>query len=550
MEPVTPYPRHVSIVGLGRVRRDPACTLRPVRLRTASLGLAVVLLLGVLVAGCGDEGRSSSPLDAALRYLPTGAGAVLVIDTDVDGSQLRTFDRKLAPRLFGDGLGNVLRRTVAGYTELSFDRDVKRQLGNPLVVSFEPTRVVAGGFSRAQPLAAIQLNDGERVRSSLRRDGAVRAAGQVFGTDVFRRRDGWMLTVDGDMLVVARSRARLARALAQRDEQDRLTERRFDRALTGLPRTALVRGYGGLQPLLGRPELERLQDVNWVASLQSFALAASFDRSDRLSVQVGLNTDPNEVKTSDLPVSGAGSPPLTKRRGEVAEANADPGQSIHFALASIRTLFPHSRFVRDLAAVEDRRRIDVEHDLLDAFEGPSATSFAPGEGFATRIKVSDPARTAVVLRRIAPSLGRLNADLGRLRAQARGVVALAAPSTRLAQGVLGGGRVKVRRLRGERSLYRLSRSRSRRGRRPIYFGVVGDYLVAASDPADARAITEAPVEPAGGPAGSVTLRADGRELRRPFARAFGLEGAPLGRIVGSLAGARSGVRATLRVELP
>jgi hypothetical protein len=87
----------------------------------------------------------------------------------------------------------------------------------------------------------------------------------------------------------------------------------------------------------------------------------------------------------------------------------------------------------------------------------------------------------------------------------------------------------------------------------VYFGLIGDVFVIASEEDSARAIAEEPTEPVDGAHGAAVMRVDLREGGRDLLERFGLgvgEEVEVGEVVGSLEASTERLHATLRIELP
>jgi Protein of unknown function (DUF3352) len=489
-------------------------------------------LAGVLVAaclalpGCGDSGTGSS-LDDSLGYFPRDAGAVFAISTDLDTEQWQAFDEKLAPDLFdGMGLEEMLRETTEDFGSeeepFSYEEDVEPLLGNQLVVgtpSSRPIRTRDADPGDAPLLAALDANDGEKLRELARRF-ELEKTGQTNGAELYGSGGESFAAIEGDVLVVAEGEGILKEALARRDGGERLTEDRFEEGLAGLPDDSLVRGYGDLSSALETADLRPLLELEWFSALGTFGASAGFDGDQRLRVDAILNTDADGLTEADLPLAaGDESPAIIESDTEVSGASRDQSQTTVFLLRAVRAAFPNSDFVRDVATVERELDIDFEKEVLEQFNGPSASLLSREGGFAARSEVADAERMSRTLRRLYPNLGKLVQDLDSLRTEGLSILLLLAPDAPVSTSVLGDSPVKVRPVRGERDLYRISnlpQPDPSAGVPPeanfppdIWFGLIDGVFVVASTEERAREIARSdPAEKLDGVTGASVTRAN------------------------------------------
>lgn len=517
-----------------------------------TLRRAPFLLLALLaLAGCGRDGAAEGSLDAALGYFPASAGSVFAISTDLDSDQVKALDAQLAPALLGGKVKESLRALVEGDDSgISFEDDVEPLLGNRLVVGApEPHGLAAGLFTDVADtsfLAAIEVTDGDALREVLGKLDGLDEVGDASGAQLYGTEGDASTAVDGDVLVLADDEQHLRAALAQPDRRDRLTEERFEAALEGLADEALVRGYGDLRGLLDVPSLARFGKIPWVASLRTFGATASFERG-HVALDLALNTDPQTIDDADLPFEpGPEAPELVLRDGQISGASRNQSQTTVFLLRAVRAAYPDSRFVRDVATIERERGIDFEREVLQQFNGPSASLLGPDGSFAARSAVRDPEFIARRMRVLAPDLGRLIQDLEGLRTQGMALLLLFAPDAPVSP-VLGRSRVEVEEIR--RDFYRVS-GLTGDGPPVLVFGLVGDVFVVASDERRARAIARADAQPADGLRGASVTSSDAAPLLRLIADFIPLPPDLLDRVSGSFEASRERLRGRLRINLP
>jgi hypothetical protein len=347
------------------------------------------------------------------------------------------------------------------------------------------------------------------------------------------------------------------RALAQHDSDTGLTERRFERALPDTSAESIVRGYADatfLADVFGvnveQREIARLRSVPWFAALRTVGVTISFPDDEHLVADAALNTDAGKLTEDDLPLAtGAQSPEVPRRAGEIAAANRDQSRTTVFLLRAARAVFPDSRFVRAVDDLEAETGIDFEDEILRQFDGPSASSLTfDGKKFAARSEVRDADRLREELRVLAPRLPELVQGLEGLRSEGLALLLLLAPDAVTSTRPLDAVRIDLP--HGANELYHVS-GLTGDGPSDVYFGLVGDVFVIGSDEGRARAIADEPTEAVEHARGAAVTRFDAREGTGLLADRFRLgSNIKLGEVVGSVDASTKRVRATLRLELP
>jgi hypothetical protein len=514
---------------------------------------AAFLLVGVLVAGCGGGAGEAGELDDTLGYFPEDAGLVVVVTTDLGGEQLGRLDRKIVrPQSGSESLEDLLRG-LAEDIQLSWDEDVKPLLGNPLVVGTQSS-VELTGIS-----AAIQTRDEGKLHDLAEKIPGATPEGEAHGAELYEAEAGIAFAIEGDFLILAQDQDTLLRALEQRDSDDRLSEAEFDESLPDAPEDPLLRARADLSSiedfsgLSGRvPEVERLFTLPWFAALRTVGVTASFHEDELLVVDVALNTDAGDLDEDDLPLAtGEESPEVVSRDDVIVSANRDQSRTTVFLLRAARAAFPDSRFVQAVEDLEQELGIDFEDEILKQFNGPSASALEfDGQTFAARSEVRDPERLREQLRVLAPRLPELVQGLEGLRSQGLAFLLLLAPDAVASTQPLDD--VQVEPPDGPNDLYHVS-GLTGDGPSDVYFGLVGDVFVIASEEERARAIAEEPTEPVDGAHGAAVVRFDlrqgGLDLLERFGLGFDTE-VEIGEVVGSLEASTERLHATLRVELP
>lgn len=521
--------------------------------------LAAVLAAGLgVVPGCGDE-QASDGLGSALAYVPPDSAFVMTVETDLGGDDLSALSERLAQGEFADeeapGSIEEALRTVAEEAGLDYEADIEPLLGAPLVIAAR-SELVEGTL--APSLFALDTGDGEAARTLLEKLPSIEPAGEVSGAQLYVATEAGALAVRDDVLMFAEDEEAIAQALERADSGDGLDPERL-----GGEQGDLIRGRADVSAVLGQSGVRPLLSVPWFAALESATFSVSLD-SDQVELTGTLATDPSALSDRDLPLpADAETPQVTGFEGELAGASANQSQTTSFLLEVVRTAFPDSVFVRDVAIIERRLGIDFEADVLRQFDGPSASSVAPSGEFAARSTVADPERLAAVMRRLAPDLGRLVQDLQALRTQGLIALFLVAPDAPIAPGVLGASELEVREIATD--LYEIS-GLTETGpgavnipgttlRAPIpdeiVFGLVEDVFVVASDEARAREIAAAElIDAPPGTEGASIAVADLADYREEIEAFLGFDPGPLGDAAAAASATTAEVTGNLRIELP
>jgi hypothetical protein len=478
---------------------------------------ACALLLAAAAAGCGgdDTAAPGSAAGDALGYLPKDAGIVALVSTDFESEQWQRFDRHIF-RAFGQGsLENTLEEGVEGEGSVSYDDDVKPLLGNDAVIgTLGEAGDLAGGAGDADGdgfVGALEVTDGDQAESALEMGGFERT-GEQSGAVLYRNDEGEVAAVEGDVVVVAQDRETLVHALTIRDDGEGLTAEDLDEKLADLPEDVLIRAFGDIEDLGGIEQLARFRSVPWVAAVRSFAVTVSLPEDDALNLDAAVVTDPDTLGEEDLPLaSGEEAPGIVTRQDEVSGANRNQSRTTVFLLRALRAGYPDSRFVRAVDKIEEELGIDFEREILRQFDGPSASYVSvDGSVFAARSEIRDPDALRTVLPRIAPHLPALIEGLQGLQSEGMALLFLFAPDAPAAAPLQG---VSVDPPATEDGFYRVS-GLTGEGPSELYFNVMGDVFVVASDEQRAREIAGADTVAVEGARGAGVIRVDLTELDR------------------------------------
>ena len=379
---------------------------------------SIALILGtLLIAGCGGSSAGSdadSPLDNALRYLPADAPFVVAIDTDTNGEQYQAASDIVDRFAFGDEIERQIRKALD--EDGDFER-IEDALGNEFVVGSTDSRAfvnVPSGEDR-RFVGAIQASSQDAIDELLEKEKA-EEDGEASGAKLYKDDSGDSFAIEGDVLVVAGSKKELERALELRDGDDHMTEEDFDAGTGGVPRDALARVYLDVGALLrASDEAEEALKVEWVRALRTGGIALAFGR-DEVAIDLHVDTDPDGLTEADVPIAtGAASPRVLDRDGEIGLALRDPSQLLEFAQATAETVDPDGfgTFEAGLAQIERRLDLDLERDLLGQLEGDLAVSVRLDGKFGARAELEDPAafeRTLAKLADVLPSMAEGIAD--------------------------------------------------------------------------------------------------------------------------------------------
>ncbi len=375
---------------------------------------AVPVIAVIAIAGCGgDSDSGAGPLDNALGYLPEDAPLVVTIDTDVDGGQFKNIEKIADKFPFAGQIQKELEGRLEG-GGISFEDDVKPVLGNEFVVGATD---VAGLVNRDDDsdefVGAIQVEDKGKLEDLIEKEGDEK--GETAGAKIYEDNDGDAFAIEGDVLVVANDREQLEAALEQRDEDNRLTEEKFNETVEGLPKEALVKVGGDLQKLLASdPDTAGARKVPWVDALRTFGATLSF-AADRAELDFRLGTDGSELSDDELPLATGGeSPAVLDLPNEIGVGLRDPAQLFRFGESAAQAVEPEqfADYQTTKAATERRLGIDIDDDLIAQLEGDASISISTRGAVGARIELEDEEAFAETLRKLERELPELLSSTG------------------------------------------------------------------------------------------------------------------------------------------
>jgi hypothetical protein len=374
-----------------------------------------VALGALALSSCGGSGDSaSSPLDAALGYLPADAPVVAAVSTDLESDSLKDLD--VALQRFGvqGGLDGQLEG-IASYAGVSFANDVQPLLGNDLVIGLPPAP--AAEESTPQPILALSTTDGGRAEDLVSSLPDLEQRDDIDGASVYGppvpeglpegvdpeqlAGQGPAVAIDGDVVVAAQSTTALQAALDERDASDRLTQTEFESRVAGLP-NGLLRVAGDARSVLRTLGLDQAESVPWVGAMRTFGLGADV-RGRNLSVEARLDTD--DVAEEDLPLTASPGAAPRLLRDRPSGANADQSQTASFALAVLRASLPAATFDDITHRVEEGFGGNVG-SLVDQF-GQGAIAELPNGDTVTVSELKDPGAVADALDSLKDEVARL-----------------------------------------------------------------------------------------------------------------------------------------------
>lgn len=500
--------------------------------RVLATSLAALAAGAVAVSGCGGGSSGSGgkdPLDNALGYLPKSAPLVIAIDTDLQGAQWKSLGTIANKFSFGGQVAQQLKQSI-NKQGLDFDTQIKPLLGNEVVLGAADPQSILGDNSSF--VVALQVKDKGKLESLLKNSKDLKADGTSHGATLYKQDDGGETAQQNDVLLAADTKAQLEQALEQRDKSDRLTEDQFNSALSDLPKDALVRVYTDLQALIGgSPSASQARQVKWVAALRTLGVTGSAT-DNAISFDVNVKTDPLNLTDADIPIAtGDQSPGVLGDKGELVFGLRGVSQVVNFAQGVAQTISPGSfgDFARAKATIGQQLGIDVDKDVIQQFSGDTSVAIGLDGNFAARAQLQDPTaftKTLAKLAQVAPEF-------------ANGV------------GLQGA------KLSKSHGLYKLTgKGRSK----PVYFGVVNNVFVIATQPARIAQLASQTPKPVDGAKGAFVTSSDAGAIVAGLITKLGggslgatlgggLASAPLGNLDGWASASTSGIKAHLQLGI-
>ena len=444
--------------------------------------LLALLALCLTASGCGGrEDKAVTPLDDAVGYFAKDAPFVAAIETDPDGPQIKQVV-SLVGRFPGADILATRLRNLARTPFVRWDRDVRPQLGAPLVVGL--ARPAAGSAVPTALIVAMRVKHPLRAKQVLLRQPDFHGGGKSSGVRIYENTAAKRYAaVDGDVVVAGTDRDIVAQALAIRRTGNRMRESGFNADLAKLPSGGLVRISADPRSLIGADaRLRPALTAKWPASLRR--LGAVVKASDSgLTLDFRAVTDSGAITNADLPLSPkAGALPLIGRRGELQVGVREPSRLAKLAFAVAHAIAPKRMAL--LSALEPRG-IDLERQIPHHLASYAVLAYDPvSHDFAARADLNESGDVKTALAQLTPALPPVAALFG-----IKGL-GIATPEA------------------GE-SFYAVAQPNGR----TAVFGVVGDSLVAASEARRAADLASEPTHDApGGVKGAAVVTINAREL--------------------------------------
>ena len=444
--------------------------------------LLALLAVCVLAAGCGgDDHKAVTPLDDAVGYFAKDAPFVAAVETDLDGPQIKQVVG-LVGRFPGADILATRLRNVARVPFVRFDRDIRPQLGAPLVVGL--VRPAAGDGIATALIVAMRVKDPRHAKQVVLRQPGYRGHGKSSGVRIYENSaDHRYVAVDGNVVVAATNRDILEAALAMKRTDNRMREGGFKADLAKLPDGGLVRISADPRTLLGAdPRLRPALGVKWLASLRRMGAVLTASPTG-LALDFRAATDSDSITNADLPLAPKAGPlPLIGKRGELQIGVREPSRLARLGFAIAKAIAP--RRMALLKALQPRG-IDLERQIPHHLSKYAVLAFDPvSQGFAARADLIEPGDVKAALAQLTPALPPVAALFG-----VKGL-GVATPEA------------------GE-NFYALARPSGW----TAVFGVVGSSLVVASEARRAADLASEPTHSApGGVQGAAVVSLNAREL--------------------------------------
>jgi hypothetical protein len=451
-----------------------------------------LVLLALLIAGCGGGGDSGSPLDSALSYLPEDAPFALAIDTDLDGDQYKAVQALLKKFPFGGQVEDSLRQQLEQGTNVDFNDDVRPVLGNPIVVGGTDAASITADSGNTAFVGAMRAKDKDALGELIDKTNA-KKTGEESGATLYEA-DATVFAVEDDTVIFASDRQQLTQALQRADGDDHLDEDAFNEGLDGLPSSALARVYADLEALLkSDPDTADARKVKWIEALRTLGVTV-VAKNDSIEVDFRVRTE-GDLTDADLPIApGDEAPDVIKQEGEVGLGIRDLAHIVKFGESAGQAVDPagFGDYARAKATIDKQLGVSLDDDLIGQLTGNVSSSISIDGKFGVRAELKDARAFKRTLAKVADVL----------------------PS--FAEGA-GFGTVGLSKPKGGEDFYALSQPDGD----SVVFGVVDDVLVVANDPASAAQLAGVQPTAVSGAKGSVVLSANAQEIVNALLGQFG-----------------------------
>lgn len=444
--------------------------------------LIPVLCLGLLaglLAGCGSSSSSgsSNPVSDELAYIPAGSPVVIRIATDPNSSAIKGVEALLNRFPLAKLAENALLAKL-DQKGLSFQSDIKPLLGNPIMVSTLSSTFPGGGqsaLSAGGATAALSstnnvlitwvTKDSGKLSALIKKLPNVKTVGSHDGAALYESGGSSTVAINGATLVMGPTETVVNQALDRHQHPSSgFSQATYDLDVAGQPSDPLVQVFGSLQGVLSQPSAAKARQVPLIAATRGYAVSLGVNSSG-ITTSFRFNTSGRALTPAQIPFAiGSGQPRLVAS-APIGVAIQNPAHIIQYILSVLQTVSPtaYAKIKAQEARVQKQVGISLQ-SVLDQFTGSMIVASSGHKTFE-RTQVSDPAKTASLLAKIATVKNTVSHSLG-------------------------GGFYQVK-----------------LGSRPGVVGLVGNQLVVGhASPAQLRAFANAPTVAATGAQGSVAFR--------------------------------------------
>ena len=446
------------------------------------LSVLLALALALAAPGCGGGGnKAATPLDDALGFFPKDAPFVAAIQTDPDGQQLRQL-RSLIGRFPGSDVVLFRLQNLTRLRFVEYARDLLPQLGGPLVVGLE--KPAAGKDLGTAAVVAMRIKHPTKAKQVLLRQPGFRGHGKTSGVRIYENtNESRYMAIDGKTLVASASREMLEHALELKRTDNRMREKGFQADLQKLPAGGFARVSADPRMMIGADRrLRPVLNVKWISALRR--LGAVFKAGPTgVTADFRIASDSGSVTNGDLPLDPEPTElPLIGKPGEIQVATRQPERLARLGLSIWHAISPLKAAAFDAGQPHG---VDLERQLPHHLREPATLAVDPvTHSFAFRSQLNEAADVRNALTVLAPKLPDLATFLG-----VKGL-GLGSPTS------------------GE-NFYALAKPNGW----TAVFGVVGNSLVAASNPERASGLASQPTHSApGGVKGAAVITLDARKL--------------------------------------
>jgi hypothetical protein len=445
-------------------------------MRRALLG---VMAAALILAGCGSSssGARSNALASVLSYFPSGSPFVLTADTG-QKSQTPVTIKHLEQKLPQIGFLEAALMAKLKQLGIDYQTDIHPLFGNPIVFGDDSTSFTDFG---QHFLIAWVTRDAGKLNFLLHKIHGLRKVGSHDGSTIYAGAASGTLAVNGPTVVFTRTEGDLIAALDRHQHNQGITSAQYASVTAGLDPNAAAHIFGDLTTALSTPGAAKARLIPWVSALRSYAITLG-STSTGMTIGFRLNTDPNALSASQLPIASGSAAPGLVNGLPIQVGVRDPAQIVKFALGAVKAVSPkdYAKFLEGVATVRRKTGVDVNKLLGDL----NGNLIVDSDTHTTLVRagLSDPAAVTTLLRKLASVPGGLGHGKT-LRSVGGGVFS-----------VVDSHRTEV-------------------------LGVVGDQLIFGVPPkggsmsaSTLRSFASAPAAPAAGATGAVSFRVSLSEL--------------------------------------